>query len=447
MPDITRRNFLYSALAASGTVFCFHGLAKRTELFQNQKVSALENRDFRYGQLLPKPSANTGETFLSLPEGFQYNVFGKAGATMSDGQPTPVLHDGMGCFNAGENWALIRNHEIQAFAGSGGTVGGTRRYDVNGGGGTTTLTINKNSRLPTSEFTSLSGTVRNCAGGMTPWNTWITCEETNLGTLAGYAKPHGYCFEVSFSTKTERLAPVALTAMGRFRHEAVAVDAGGFVYLTEDNNPAGFYRFVPNTYGRLAAGGRLQMLMVRNQPNFDARAGQAVGVSYPVEWVDITDPNPPSAETNALAVFNQGFTRGGAIFSRLEGCFAENSKIYFTSTNGGNLGLGQVWEYESPSRGTGTLKMIFESPSASVLNQPDNICFGQNGDLFICEDNGGAIFIRVLSPDGMMSNFAKNIVPGFQTSEFTGSVFSPDRQTLFVNVQTPGLTFAIWGNW
>jgi secreted PhoX family phosphatase len=416
-------------------------------LFQNRKISALENRDFRYGRLLAKPSLNTGETFLALPEGFQYNVFGKAGATMTDGQPTPVLHDGMGCFEFRGNLVLIRNHEILAFAGSSGAVSGTRRYDASAGGGTTTLMIDKNSRLPIREFTSLSGTVRNCAGGMTPWNSWISCEETVVGTTSGFAKPHGYCFEVLPSTKNPRAAPIALTEMGRFSHEAVAVDARGFVYLTEDNNPAGFYRFVPNSYGQLTAGGQLQMLTVANQPNFDVRAGQTVGETFPVQWVDITDPNPPSAETDSLAVFNQGFARGAAVFARLEGCFAENSKIYFTSTNGGNLGLGQVWEYNSSNGAAPTLKMIFESPSPSVLNQPDNICIGQNGELFICDDNGGEIFVRVLNTDGMMSDFAKNIVPGFQTSEFTGSVFSPDRQTLFVNIQTPGLTFAIWGNW
>ena len=448
MPNLNRRNFLSAALAGTGAVFCFQGLLERTELFNSQKTYALENDDSIYGALVPTASANTGEIFLALPKGFQYNVFGKANSPMTNGQPTPVLPDGMTVFDLGNSWALIRNHEISALAGTSGTVSGTIPYDSLAGGGTSTLIINKTSRLPTAEFISLSGTLRNCAGGQTPWRTWITCEETVVGTSSGFARPHGYCFEVSPATQSPSTAPVALTQMGRFVHEAVAVDRrGGIVYLTEDNTPAGFYRFLPNNYGQLAAGGRLQMLAIRNQPNYNTRVGQTVGAVLLVDWVDIAEPNPPSASTNSLAVFNQGFGRGGASFARLEGCFAQNGRIYFTSTSGGNQSLGQIWEYRHRKHNTGYLKLIFESPNASVLNMPDNICFGRSGNLFICEDNPVENFIRVLRPNGSMSNFAKNIVPNFQATEFAGSVFSRDLQTLFVNLQAPGFTFAIWGNW
>ncbi len=448
MPNLNRRNFLSAALAGTGAVFCFQGLLERTELFNSQKTSALGNDDSIYGALVPTASANTGEIFLALPRGFQYNVFGKANSPMTNGQPTPVLPDGMTVFDLGNSWALIRNHEILAFAGTIGAVSGTIPYDSLAGGGTSTLIINKTSRLPTAEFISLSGTVRNCAGGQTPWRTWITCEETVVGTSSGFARPHGYCFEVSPATQSPSTAPVALTQMGRFVHEAVAVDRrGGIVYLTEDNTPAGFYRFLPNNYGQLAAGGRLQMLAVRNQPNYNTRVGQTVGAVLLADWVDIPEPNPPGASTNSLAVFNQGFERGGASFARLEGCFAQNGRIYFTSTSGGNQSLGQIWEYRHRKHNTGYLKLIFESPNASVLNMPDNICFGRSGNLFICEDNPVENFIRVLSPNGLLSNFAKNIVPNFQATEFAGSVFSRDLQTLFVNLQAPGFTFAIWGNW
>jgi len=451
MSNLNRRKFLHSALVGSGAILCFQGLSERSKLFKTQTISALENKTSLYGALNPKSSANTGETFLSLPQGFQYNVFSKSGSPMTNGQPTPRAHDGMGIFDIGSNWALIRNHEIFAFAGSGGTVSGTTPYDSQAGGGTTTLLIDKTSRLPINQFVSLSGTSTNCAGGTTPWNTWISCEETTAGTVAGYARPHGYCFEVSPSNQRPAepsSTPIALTQLGRFRHEAIAVDRrGGIVYLTEDNTPAGFYRFVPDNYGKLAAGGKLQMLAVKNQPNFDARTGQTVGTRYLVNWVNIPEPDPANAESDSLAVFKQGHAQGAAVFSRLEGCFAENFRIYFTSTDGGNQGLGQVWEYRHRKLNSGILKLVFESPNASVLNKPDNICFGQRGNLFICEDNLSEIFLRVLSPDGMMSNFAKNVVPGFQDQEFAGSIFSSDKQTLFVNIQSPGLTFAIWGNW
>lgn len=448
MSKINRRNFLSTALAAAGGAFCFQGLVKRNELFGSREVSALENAESLYGGLQPTASANTGEVFLSLPRGFQYNVIGKANEPIANGQTRPVLPDGMAAFEAGNNWALIRNHEISSFAGTGGTVRGTVPYDSLAGGGTTTVFVDKQTRLPVDEFVSLSGTVRNCSGGRTPWNTWVSCEETTVGTSSGFAQRHGYCFEVPLSTQSPSTAPVALTQMGRFKHEAIAVDRrSGIVYLTEDNNPAGFYRFVPNVYGQLAAGGRLQMLVVTGHLNYDTRSGQNVGAILPVEWVDIPEPNPPGAETNVSAVFNQGFASGGAAFARLEGCFAESGKIYFTSTSGGNLSLGQVWEYRPRKTTSGYLKLVFESPAASVLNMPDNICFGQNANLFVCEDNPTRNFVRVLSSDGALSNFAENIVPNFQNTEFTGSTFSPDRQTLFVNLQAPGITLAVWGNW
>src|SRR6185369_2051247 len=141
------------------------------------------------------------------------------------------------------------------------------------------------------------------AGGATPWNSWISCEETVLGTAkvknsegvyeGGFEKGHGYCFEVPASAN-EAVAPVPLKAMGRFVHEAVAIDTEtGIVYLTEDLPSAGFYRFIPTQPGRLVAGGRLQMLAIRNRTNFDTRTQQEAGAGLPASWVDIPDPDPP----------------------------------------------------------------------------------------------------------------------------------------------------------
>ena len=447
MSKTTRRNFLQASLAGVG-LFAFQGLTRRNVFFQNRQFSDLEIEDSFYGELFPTASANTGETFLALPQGFQYNVFGQTGSPMSNGQPTPMLPDGMTVFDTGNTWTLIRNHEVIDFAGVTGAVSGTPPYDANAGGGTTTLLIDKVSRLPVSSFVSLSGTLQNCAGGVTPWKTWISCEENTNGQSSGYFKPHGYCFEVPLTAQSPLNQPVALTQMGRFKHEAVAVDhRTGIVYLTEDYNPCGFYRFVPNRYGRLAEGGRLQMLAVRGQNNYDTRTNQTVGEPLLATWVDILEPNTPLAESNVSAVFNQGFAAGGASFKRLEGCFAYADRIYFTSTSGGNAGIGQVWEYRHRKGDSGILKLIFESPSVSVLNFPDNICFGNKGDQFICEDNNAENYIRILSKHGVMSNFAKNIVANFSTFEFNGCVFSLDLRTLFCNIQRPGLTFAIWGNW
>jgi uncharacterized protein len=438
--SFTRRTFLEKAIIGG----LFGGIATRFSILASGEDLPIISS---YGKLSPTASANTGEVFLSLPTGFQYNVFGKTGSPMTNGQPTPKLHDGMTVFDSGNSWAIIRNHEISDLAGSENTVTGTTPYDNLAGGGTTTLIIDKQTRLPTSQYVSLSGTIRNCAGGATPWKTWITCEETLVGTSSGFAKPHGYCFEVSPNSANN--APVALTQMGRFNHEAIAVDRRlGIVYLTEDANPrAGFYRFIPNSYGKLELGGKLQMLSVKNQSNYDTRTNQTINSPILATWVDIADPNPASAETNISAVFEQGFAIGGATFTRLEGCFATFDKIYFTSTNGGNAGLGQIWEYRNRKGNSGILKLIFESPNTNILDFPDNICFGNNGDMFVCEDGTNGNFIRILSTNGTLSNFATNIVPGFETIEITGACFSPNKRVLFFNIQNPGITFAVWGNW
>ena len=448
MPNLNRRNFLQASLA-SGVLFGFDGLVSRSNLFLAHGQTALVDAPEFYGSLSPKAANNTGEVFLSLPTGFQYNVIGRTGSLMGNGSPTPSLHDGMAAFSSPglpNSWVLCRNHENGGAAGSAGAVSGTPPYDSLAAGGTTTLIVDKQSRLPADSFTSLSGTVRNCSGGSTPWGTWISCEETTAGTSNGFGQPHGYCFEVSPQNPA---TPVALTQMGRFKHEAVAYDTTtGILYLTEDNNPAGFFRYLPNQYGQFASGGRLQMLAVYGQPNYDTRTNQTVGTRLITSWVDIAQPNPPEAETNVSAVYNQGAQQGGAAFARLEGCFAGLNHIYFTATSGGNQGLGQVWKYEARKKSKfGYLTLIFESPNSSVLDFPDNLCFGPRGNLFICEDGSVDNYVRILTPTGQLSSFAKNIVPNFESFEFTGPAWSPDYQTLFVNVQTPGLTFAIWGNW
>ena len=159
-----------------------------------------------------------------------------------------------------------------------------------------------------------------------------------------------------------------------------------------------------------------------------------------------SNPDPGEAETDNLAVYKQGIAAGAATFARLEGCCYGNGRIYFTATVGGDKKLGQVWQYVPSAKDGGELTLLFEATDAAIVNMPDNICLaGRN--LIICEDNGLAPHLRVLRPDGQLVDFARNIVPGFETQEFAGSTFSPDGRTLFVNVQVPGMTFAIWGPW
>jgi secreted PhoX family phosphatase len=445
---MTRRSFLGQTALATGAAVAFQSLLERSGFGGR---AALRAQAAGFGPLFAKAANNTGEVLLELPEGFQYNVIGKLGSVMSDGRLTPNLHDGMATFSVDRMIHIVRNHE----GGGGGQSSaafGALPYDVRAEGGTTNLVIDPETRLIVQDYASLSGTHRNCAGGPTPWGTWITNEEgtpfPNPGSNT-YTKVHGYNFEVSASA-SEEVTPVPLIAMGRFSHEATAVDpTTNIVYETEDANPSGFYQFIPHERGlggagaNLASGGVLQMLAVQGLPRYDTRRGQQVGQHLATTWVDIEDPDPV-LENGALSVVNQGRARGGAVFSRLEGCWYGNGSIFIVSTDGGDVSQGQIWQYTPLGELEGVLTLVFESPDMNVLNAPDNICVSPSGALVLCEDGGGDEYVHGLTLDGQIFRFAKNIVPGQEGSEFAGSTFSPDGQTLFFNIQGPGYTFAVW---
>jgi hypothetical protein len=446
-----------AGLSGAG-LLAFHGLAERFALLNaSAKHSSSAPNAIGYGPLLPTRAKNTGEVCLTLPRDFQYTVFSKTGTIMSDGRKTPRAHDGMATFRVGKELRLVRNHEVNNYVGKPDVVLGPNAYDPSAGGGTTTLVIDPVTREVVRDFVSLSGTLVNCAGGSTPWGSWISCEETVMGPTkfksseggdrGGFEKHHGYCFEVPAKSNSI-VNPVPLKQMGRFEHEAIAVDrVSGVVYLTEDVGTAGFYRFVPRKRGKLAAGGRLQMLAIAGRPNFDTRSQQKRGVALPVNWVDIANPDPPEAEMDKLAVYKQGSAAGAATFRRLEGCFYGNGRIYFTSTSGGDKKLGQVWEYVPATMNAGSLTLLFEAVDPAILNMPDNVCLAGKDKLVICEDNGVTNHLRILTARGEIVDLARNITEGFETREFAGVTFSPDGQTLFANIQVPGMTLAIWGPW
>jgi secreted PhoX family phosphatase len=461
-----RRSFLKTTSAA-GIAAAFGGFAARSKAAE-AKGTLEAYRAIGYGNLAPAAAKNTGEMLLALPPGFEYTVIGKTGDKMSDGRLTPNEHDGMAAFAIDGKIRIVRNHEINDDVPKPNVViGASNHYDEMAGGGTTTLVIDPKTRLIERDFVSLSGTLNNCAGGPTPWGTWISCEETTHGTakykndddeeVGGYAKPHGYAFEVSASANTIQ-PPTPLTAMGRFSHEAIAVDArSGVVYLTEDAKPyCGFYRFIPNRPTRLAEGGTLQQLAIKGKPNYTTQFGQTVGTRFTAIWVTIDDPNTQRSDTDEQAVFKQGARKGACHFNKLEGCWADaNGKVYFVSSSGGDAGGGQVWTYEPKGKNTGTLTLVFESPDRNLLDMPDNICKDPNSpNLFMCEDSdyaglGGTSenYVRVLTPNGKVADFARNITPDHSDSEVAGATFSPDGTTLFFNVQKPGFTVAVWGDW
>jgi secreted PhoX family phosphatase len=455
MTTLNRRAFLgVTPLAVGAALQSFAAINKSRIEGCHERLIASSGAS-SYGNLRPAKAHNTGEEILTLPEGFEYNVIGRTGVKMSDGNPTPAAHDGMATFKVNNELRLVRNHEINGGTGRDKAAFGDAAlaYDPKAGGGTTTLIIDPKTREIVKDFVSLNGTLQNCAGGPTPWGSWISCEETTLGNnlgkdgRGGFAQKHGYCFEVvAGADGAAKAAPIA--AMGRFVHEAIAVDArSGVVYLTEDRGAAGFYRFIPKQQGKLAEGGKLQMLAIVGRRQFDLRTGQKAGEPLDVNWLDINEPDPPDSENSGDAVYRQGFALGAATFARLEGCWYGGDSIYFTSTSGGDKRLGQIWQYTPQDKDKGKIKLIFESPEEAVLDMPDNICVSPNGGLLVCEDGHNEQYLRGLTRDGRIFDFAKNILPGYEGKEFAGATFSPDGQTLFVNIQTPGLTLAIWGPW
>lgn len=443
---INRRRFLgYAAGSGLAGFAAFQGLiALRPRVRRADFIAGPDQGG--YGALTTAAGPD-----LALPAGFQYRRIGVTGDVMSDGHPTPPRHDGMAAFPLPNgNIRLIRNHENGRRPDSQPLV--QPAYDAWGGGGTTSLEVDPETREIVRDFYSLSGTAVNCAGGPTPWGSWLSCEETVAGPSSGPTRPHGYVFEVPVEAEGP-VEPVPLHRLGRFVHEAAAVDPDtGIVLLTEDALRSGLYRFVPDRPYRagesapaLTSGGRLQMLAIADRPNTDCDRDQEVGVTLPVHWVDIDDPDPPEAETNGRAVYEQGWSRGGARFSRGEGCWWGDGGAYFTCTNGGNARRGQVWHYRPRGDDEGELTLRFESPSAEVLDFPDNVCVSPRGGILLCEDGAFRIFMRGLTPEGRIFDFAENTRNG---SEFAGATFSPDGETLFVNIQSdPGATYAIWGPW
>ena len=394
---------------------------------------------------------------LALPTGFTYSVLSFTGKPMSDGNATPGAFDGMAAFALPNgNVRLIRNHENRDVPEDARVKGDpSRAYDAKAGGGTTSLEVRiapDGSASLVRDFVSLNGTIVNCAGGPTPWGSWLTCEETTEGRYHGWGQEHGYIYEVAASAEGP-VTPMPLKAMGRFVHEAVAVDpATGIVYETEDRQMAGFYRFTPRQRGVLSAGGTLQMLALDGRANYDTADGQQMGQTQAVRWVAIDDPDPSGTWGDTSAVFAQGFTRGAARFSRLEGCWWGDGGVFFHATNGGDAKVGQVWFYRPTSDDAGALTLVFESPSADVLNYPDNITVSPRGGIVMCEDGGGEQFLRGLTRDGRIFDFARNLL---NRTEFAGACFSPDGRTLFLNImgstsdagKENGVTVAIRGPW
>ncbi len=427
------------------------GSAALSVAFLGQTRAFAGPQDGPFGDLVADPGG-----LLDLPQGFQYRVLSTEGSpTMRNksvsGIPVPGSHDGMSAFaGPGNTTVLVRNHEQAGSAGP--PVVGVNPYIAGGGGpgGTTAVVVGPN-RKEIDAYVTNAGTQTNCAGGGTPWGTWITCEETrNEG--------HGYCFEVMPDDPENNLSRTPITAMGFFSHESIDVDPRtGIVYLTEDDfrgsipadpntevdtNPAFrssfLFRYLPNDRsqrpGSLLQGGTLQALAIDNASrNADL---YNPGQTFVVRWITV---DPAKAHDDALA--------GGAVrFTRLEGSNFTEGAFWFDDTQGGEARRGQIYRLiPGPEnvQGADTLELVFESTSENELDLPDNLIVTPWGDVWLAEDGGGENRIVGISPEGGTYVFARNAHP--EMNEFAGPTFAPDGNTFFVNVQDPGTTFAIWG--
>lgn len=417
---------------------------------------------FRYGPLEKDPKG-----YLDLPKGFRYEVISEVGQEMSDGFLVPHKADGMATFAADGNKVIImRNHELSpgklkysAFGDDGqylSNIAKSKFYDYGSGkdmglGGVTTLVYNEESGKVENQFLSLAGTNRNCAGGPTPWGSWITCEEDVTPMRGDFEKYHGYNFDVPASTTAQVYDPVPLTAMGRFNHEAICVDpTSGIIYQTEDRTDSLFYRFIPNEPSKLSKGGRLQALCIRELNAADTRNWESrsleIGEAKEVFWIDMDEVDSPQDNLR-----EQGHEKGAAKFARGEGMWYGDGEMFFACTNGGPNQLGQIFKYvPSPYEGTeqeqskpGLLSLFAESDDKNILKNCDNVTIAPWGDVILCEDHKDA-YLRGITPEGQIYTLGHNVG---SASEFAGACFSPSGKTFFVNIQGLGHTLAITGPW
>lgn len=455
--SISRKRFLKQA---GSITLGFSGLRLFSSLSTVSTEKAIAHP---FGPLVPDPHG-----LFDLPEGFSYKVISRFKDKMDDGLFVPHRPDGMATFEGPDGLTiLIRNHEVNAASGGEESAFGTdfellrkvkdrdfydKGIDGNPGqGGTTTLLYDTENQEVVREFLSLAGTLRNCAGGPTPWNSWLTCEEITMKANETYEKDHGYVFEVPATAEPALANPDPIKEMGRFNHEAVAVDPEtGIVYQTEDDSEGLIYRFIPDTPGELHEGGQLQALVIRGKQSFDTRNWNgrkvAVGDQLEVEWMDLDEVTSPENDLRY-----RGFKKGAARFARGEGMWYGNDAIYFVCTNGGSKKLGQIWKLspattvsEDGNPSAGTLELFIESEDSSMIENADNLTVTPWGDLVICEDTDEKQDLVGITSEGEVYRLGRNAK---SNSELAGATFSPDGSTLFMNIQHSGLTLAITGPW
>jgi secreted PhoX family phosphatase len=417
-----------------------------------------------FGPIIKDPNQT-----LDLPKGFSYKIIARAGDKMSDGFYVPGLADGMAaCPGPDGVTILVCNHEFRLghpesvgpFKGKEDLfrkLGAEMIYDKGSKGSpclasTTTLVYDTQARRLKSHFLNMVGTLASCSGTITPYDTWLSCEEEVENPGEYCAQKHGYVFEGPVSTEPRMIKPAPLKALGRFKHEGAAMaPQTGIVYLTEDQTDGLLYRFVPAKPGHLDEGGQLQCLAVPGKPQFDTRnwKGSAVapGAPQPVYWINLDGVDP---ETDDLRL--RGYKLGAALFASGEGICLNQGIVYFSCTNGSRTAKGQVWSYTpSPFEGTAReneaparLELLVEPNDQLVMDHPDQVTVAPWGDIFVCEDGDEGNYLLGITPQRKIYKFAWNAL---NQSDLSGVCFSPDGGTMFINILDPGVTLAITGLW
>ena len=476
--SLSRRHLLS---AATGMAFTGFARAARADMSPaDVEADPYVNEVAGYG-----PLKTDAFGLFDLPDGFSYTVVSRAGEPMSDGLVTPYKMDGMGCFPLDQDRVvLVRNHELKPTDVDYGPLGVSHAladrvdrkliYDRNQDdralcGGTTTMIYDMRKRRLETAHLSLTGTSTNCCGGITPWGSWLSCEEIVLpaGIQAngqGTLKSHGWVFEVP-SGHRGIVEPVPIAGMGRFKHEAVCIDPRtGIAYLTEDEGDGYglFYRYLPDDRTVLAKGGRLQALGFKDNTDYgDSRnwdqTDWTVGQWREAVWIDLDGVDNPDEALRA-----RGHAKGAAWFARGEGVFFGRDELYFTCTSGGPGRLGQIMRYK-PSRfegdpretdEPGRLQLFVQPGDKRVMHMCDNLAVAPWGHLVVCEDKaepGGVNYLKGVTPEGKVYAIGRQAQPGNSdvgaNTELAGVRFSPDGTTLFLNAYWPGMTLAITGPW